>query len=51
MEHITITPMADDLYKLAPEAGYVLLNKVTRTHHSEAVVKEERIKDFTAVKK
>ena len=49
-QHIKIKKLADGLYKLTPDAGYVLFNKVSSTRHSEAVVKEERIKDFFAVK-
>lgn len=49
-QHIKIKKLADDLYKLTPDAGYVLYNKISSTRHSEAVVKEERIKDFVAVK-
>lgn len=49
MEHITIIELGNELFKLIPESGWVLYNKVSRTRHSEAVVKEERIKDFVAV--
>lgn len=49
MAHITIEYLGNELYKLVPESGWVLYNKVSRTRHSEAVVKEERIKDFVAV--
>ena len=49
MENITITELGNGLYKLVPAEGYVLYNKVSRTRHSEAVVKENKMSQFVAV--
>lgn len=49
MAHIIIEDLGNELYKLTPESGWVLYNKISRTRHSEAVVKEEHLHDFVAV--
>jgi hypothetical protein len=49
MEHIIITPIAEGYLRLTPEAGYILVNKKTRKHYSEAAVLEEGVSDFYAV--
>lgn len=40
MEHIIITPLPDNYFRLTPESGYRLYNTSIRKYYSEAVVKE-----------
>ena len=49
MEHIIVTPKADGYVLLTPEESYILFNKVTKAHYSEAVVKENKMSQFVAV--
>lgn len=41
MEHINIKEIENGYVKLIPDEGYMLLNILTNTIHSEAVVKNE----------
>ena len=50
MEHIIITKF-NGYVRLTPELGYILRNVVTRSTHSEAVVKEQGAKNFEAIPK
>ena len=49
MEHATITTISAKLRRIIPEEGYILLNTVTNTTHSDAVVLVEQVKLFTAI--
>lgn len=49
MEHVTITPEPDSYYRLTPDEGYMLLNKMSQRRYSEAVVHEGQIDDYEAV--
>ena len=49
MAHIIIEDLGNELYKLTPQSGWVLYNKISRTRHSEAVVKENKMSQFVAV--
>ena len=51
MEHIKITKLDDGYVRLAPKRGWKLYSVRLDRVVSEAVVKEENIKDFKAVKK
>lgn len=51
MEHIKITKLADGYVRLAPKRGWRLYSVRLDRVVSEAVVKEENIKDFKAIKK
>lgn len=48
MDHIIVTPKADGYVLLTPEEGYILYNKVTKAHYTEAVVKESKMSQFVA---
>lgn len=50
MEHITIKELDGGLVRLTPNKGYRLYNKMVQQYYSEAVVKENEIKKFEAVK-
>ena len=49
MEHIIIIPKENGYVLLQPEITYILFNKVTKTYHSEAIVKEQKKSQFIAV--
>lgn len=49
MEHIKIKQINDSFVELTPDNGYKLYNKVTQSTFSEAVVKNENVKDFYAI--
>lgn len=51
MEHITITTLENGYVRLTPEAGYALLNIITRATYSEAVVKDGHKGKFVAIPK
>ena len=50
MEHIIVTELADGFVLLTPDAGYKLYHETSERYHSEAVVPEESMRYFTAVK-
>ena len=50
MEHIIVTELPDGFFLLTPEAGYTLYNETAQRYYSEAVVKEDSVKRFAAVK-
>lgn len=37
IEHVTITEVENDMYRLEPDEGYMLYNKRTEKRYSEAV--------------
>lgn len=47
MEHATIIELSDGFYKITPNKGYILHNKVSNTMHTEAVTKN--INEFEAI--
>lgn len=47
MEHITIKDLGNGFYRLTPDEGYMLKNKINSNLYSEAVTKEP--KQFEAV--
>lgn len=49
MNHIIIKHLEEGYVRLIPEQGYILKNTQTQTTHSEAVVKLDEIKNWTAV--
>lgn len=49
MQHVTIKEVNDSFVELTPDDGYMLYNRVTQTKFSEAVVKNENVKDFYAI--
>ena len=50
MEHIIVTDLGNGLLRLTPEAGYRLYNDIAQRQYTEAVVKEENVGLFVAVK-
>ena len=47
MEHATIKEIANGYFKIIPDKGYILLNKVSNTVYTEAVTKN--IDEFEAI--
>ena len=49
MQHITITNLDNGYVSLVPDKGYKLFNSAINAFYSEAVVKPEKVSDFSAV--
>jgi len=49
MQHITITNLDNGYVSLVPDKGYRLFSKATNAFYSEAVVKPEKVNDFSAI--
>lgn len=49
MQHITKKTINDSFVEITPDDGYMLYNRVTQTMFSEAIVKNENVKDFYAI--
>lgn len=49
MEHVTVKILGNGFYKLTPEVGYMLKNKINGNLYSEAVTKEPRMFEAVAV--
>lgn len=43
IEHVTITEVENDMYRLEPDEGYMLYNKRTEKRYSEAVTDDLRM--------
>lgn len=51
MKHITITEIGNNLYKLVPFDGYLLIYITTKQTYSDAVVHKNKIRYFDTVEK
>lgn len=50
MEHINVKNLGNGMVRLTPDNGYMLMDDRTKKLYSEAVVKEDDVKHFRAVK-
>lgn len=49
MEHIIVTDLGNSFFRLRAEEGYRLWAKILNRFVSEAVVKEDKFKNFKAI--
>ena len=49
MEYITVIDLGNEMVKLMPYTNYMLLDSRTKRLYSEAIIKEDNMKYFSAV--